>query len=609
MKPHLTWMCCGLMVLSGCSCWDTTVRSQSPDDAEPDGPRTLLVGELAVPYGMFPTKVEAVGLVTGLKGTGSDPAPSPQRAALLEEMKTRGVDKPNAVLASTDTALVLIRGVLRPGIQKGDRFDVELRIPSQSETTSLRGGYLLETRLKELAVLNQQIHEGHTLAAAQGPVMVDPAAGRKEDRVLLGRGRVLGGAVALKPRQLGLVLKPNHQSVLKNVRNSARIEKAVNGRFHSFRNGVKIGVASAQNDKFVELTVHPDYKNNISRYLQLVRSVALRETAAQRSQRVAELKRRLLDPESSAEVALQLEALGSDGVDALLGGIKASDQEVRFYSAEALAYLGRREAAEPLGEAARELPAFRVFALNALSAMEDFAAYEQLRELLTVASAETRYGAFRAMWAMNPGDALVMGERLGGQFSYHVLDSIGPPMIHVTRSRRPEVVIFGQDQRFLTPLAVNAGNDVMVTSSKPEEIAVSKYTVGRSEKRTVSTRVDDVIRAIAELGGTYPDVVQALQEAKAAGALTGRLEVDALPEAGRQYYRSAKKAKPESDPAAMPRRGLFSRVLPKWITGDKSGSGSAATEHEETTQIDSVSARQPHSSKGFLARMMGNGSK
>ena len=80
----------------------------------------------------------------------------------------------------------------------------------------------------------------------------------------------------------------------------------------------------------------------------------------------------------------------------------------------------------------------------------------------------------------------------------------------------------------------------MVTSSGGDEIAVSKYSVqDGDQKRTVSTRVDDVIRAIVELGGTYPDVVQALQEAKNAGALASRFEVDALPEAGRTYHRTA----------------------------------------------------------------------
>ena len=109
-------------------------------------------------------------------------------------------------------------------------------------------------------------------------------------------------------------------------------------------------------------------------------------------------------------------------------------------------------------------------------------------------------------------------------------------MIHVTRNRKAEVVLFGQDQRFLTPLLANAGKEIMVTSTAEGEISVSKFAPHEADqKRVVSTRVDDVIRAIVELGGTYPDVVQAIQEAKANGCLEGRFEIDALPEAGRSY--------------------------------------------------------------------------
>ncbi len=51
-----------------------------------------------------------------------------------------------------------------------------------------------------------------------------------------------------------------------------------------------------------------------------------------------------------------------------------------------------------------------------------------------------------------------------------------------------------------------------------------------------------MIRAIVELGGTYPDVVQALQQAKADGALPSRFEVDALPQPGRRYDRDVQQA-------------------------------------------------------------------
>jgi hypothetical protein len=59
--------------------------------------------------------------------------------------------------------------------------------------------------------------------------------------------------------------------------------------------------------------------------------------------------------------------------------------------------------------------------------------------------------------------------------------------------------------------------------------------------------VDEVIRAIVEVGGTYPDVVQALQQAKASNSLAGRLEIDALPEPGRRYDRDVQQASAETE--------------------------------------------------------------
>ena len=118
------------------------------------------------------------------------------------------------MLASGNVSLVLIQAYLRPGIQKGDRFDIDVRIPSQSETTSLRGGYLLETRLAEMAVLDNQYHHGKLLALAKGPVLVDPTADPKKDRIAVCRGRIPGGGVLLESRPMGLVLLPDYQKVV-----------------------------------------------------------------------------------------------------------------------------------------------------------------------------------------------------------------------------------------------------------------------------------------------------------------------------------------------------------------------------------------------------------
>jgi flagellar basal body P-ring protein FlgI len=538
MKRVQAWIIIGILtMLCGCSWFGgKNVRSQSPDDKE-STKKKRLVGDLAVPYGLYPVRIEAIGLVTGLKATGSDPPPSPQRTELLDEMRANGVENPDKILKTNSTSLVLVQAVLRPGIQAGERFDVEFRVPNHSDTTSLRGGYLLEVRLRELAALGGQYHEGSVLAMAEGPVLVDPSADPKKDRTMATRGRALGAGYAKKSRPLGLVLKPGSQ----NIMNSSRVANAVNKRFNIYEGGSKVGVAKAKTDQYVELVVHPRYKDNINRYVQVVRAVAISETPSERLERLNRLSDEILDRETAAFAALQLEAINQDGMPALLKAVESSDPEVRFYAAEALAYLDRHEAVDPLAEAAEKEPALRVHALTALSAMQDPAAFDQLKDMLSLPSAETRYGAFRSLWTMNNRDPFVRGDVFGDQFHYHSLDVSGPAMIHVTRSRLQEVVLFGKDQTFKTPMKLQAGNQIIVKGEESGEVTVSKFSVKEADqKRFVSNKVDEVIRAIAELGGTYPDVVQALQEAKAAGALTSRFEVDTLPEAGRTYERVAK---------------------------------------------------------------------
>ncbi|MBN1393968.1 MAG: flagellar basal body P-ring protein FlgI [Pirellulales bacterium] len=582
-----TAICLSLLAIAFGGCNGLDLRPPSPEEplAVEQERHRKLVGDLAVPTGMEPIRVEDVALVTKLQGTGSDPSPSPQRAALLDEMKKRGVENPNRVLASGNVSLVMVVGWLRAGIQEGDRFDVEVRTLTHSETTSLRGGYLLETRLKEMAVLGNQIRNGHVQGLAEGPVLVDPAAG-PDDKILLCRGRVLGGGVSLISRSIGLVLTPGNIS----VRNSSQAANAVNKRFHTYENGLKTGMANAKTNEYIELKIHPRYKDNIPRYVRVVRAVPIRETASQRMQRIAGLKDSLLnDPAAAAESAIRLEAIGAEGEDALLEGIRSKNPETRFYAAEALAYLDRREAAEPLSEIARSQPAFRVFALTALSAMTDYIAYDKLCELLSEPSAETRYGAFRALWSMDKEKPLVKGELMGDQFYYHVLDVDGPPMIHVTRNRLPEIVVFGSQQQLLTPLSFSAGNEIMITSKGKNEISISKFSVQEADqKRIVSTRVDEVIRAVVELGGTYPDVVQALQEAKKCGALKSRFEVDALPEAGRSFDREI---------------------------AAKEGPGGDLNHHNEGVEAgDSDKKKSPNNNdseeksntkKGFFAKMLG----
>ncbi len=580
---------------AGCTQSLLRSRSQSPEAGESEAAEnaTKLVGKYAAPYGTNFVKVEAPVLITGLAGTGSDPVPGPQRAALLADMQARGVVNPNKVLASPNTSLAWARGFLPPGVQKGDRIDIEVRTPAQSESTSIRGGFMMEARMKEMAVLAGQVRDGHVLSLAQGPVLVNPVSQSSSDPVARTRGMVLGGGVALKSRPLGLILRSQDKSVYL----SKQIGDSLNRRFHTFSRGTKQGVATPKTDDYIELEIHPRYKHNLTRYMRVVRSVPLFESPQQQLTRLELLERQLLDPVTSAQAALRLEAIGKDSIGVLKKGIEAKDPEVRFYAAEALAYLDESCAVPALTEAAKNEPAFRAFALTALSALNDLHAADALRELFDVTSAETRYGAFRALWAMNERDPQLRGEHLGDKFWLHVIPSAGPAMIHVTHSYRPEVVVFGEGQQFQLPLALEAGNSIIVKSQADGRISIARFSTDASdERRTVENRVDEVIRAIADLGGDYPDVVQALQQARTNGALASRFEVDAVPERGRVYDRNRKLASggtvktleqlaAEDDAeigdddgaqSSEPLPNLFGGGIPKF--GDSSSGGDASEE-------------------------------
>ena len=544
-------------------CMSPILRQQSPDRAgdEGDAREALLIGDWAHPYGMNYVKLESVSLVTGLSGTGDDPPPSPQRTRIMDEMKRREIESPNEVLASPNTAVVLVKGFLRPGIQAGDRFDIEVRSPSRSNTSSLRGGKLLETRLAETAILDSQIREGHLMAVANGAVLVDPSAGPDEAAIAT-KGRILSGGIATKSRNLGLIVYHERRS----VRTSQQMGNAINTRFHSFVEGSQQGIATPKTDDFVELRLHPRYKDNVGRFMRVVRNLAVGESPEHLQQRLQLLREQLLDPVTSATAALRLEAIGSDqAVEILEEGITNSDPEVRFYAAEALAYLDRTSGVEPLATAAREEPAFRAHALAALSAMDDGAAYDSLRNLLAVKSAETRYGAFRALRTMSPNDKVLRGEDMKGLFTYHILDVPGQPMVHATSSHHPEIVLFGHDHPLELPLVLDAGPRILVNGLSGAQIKVSHFSE-TTQQRVVPNDVDSVVRAVVELGGTYPDVVQMLQQAKEAGSLQSRFRVNALPEVGRT---PSKKGSGEDD-SDEPRQETLELGTPESaLFGDK----------------------------------------
>ena len=268
-----------------------------------------------------------------------------------------------------------------------------------------------------------------------------------------------------------------------------------------------------------------EYRDNVIRYVNVVLAISFYETADELNERVDRLAQQLLITESSEFASLQLEAIGSTNakvVDAIRRGMDSTNDAVRFNSAITSAYFNirqdRQKTARILAEFARTNATYRPAALATLGvAMKtSFDVDSELRKLLSEPNIETRYGAFRALWTRNPSDYMIQGENMADQFGYHCLNCGGASYVHVSQSTRPEIVLFNYDRIYLQGAVEIEANPRLTIRADEDGIVVKQYAAGDGvdEQRRVSYKVDDVIRAIVELGGTYPDVVSFLTQAK-----------------------------------------------------------------------------------------------
>lgn len=524
---------------------ETTVDADDLDDEFETKIETPLVGEYTNITGLNSIVLQGVGLVVGLDATGGDPPPSSARTILREDMVRRGVEKPNEVLRSRNSALVFVRAYLPPMVRDGNRyrkpdtFDVEVRLPANSDATSLNGGWLMPTRLTEHALVpGQGVMKGHEYAVAKGPILVSTGEGRDKESMagVVRRGRIPGGAASTTERNLALFLRNN----FRGFRNSKRIADRIGKRFfHYNEHGQRLPLAEAKTDQQIELKVHPRYKENYARYLKVIRNIAFRESDVARQLRLQQLESELNDPDTSEIASLRLEAIGETAVPFLKRALKNQKLEVRFHAAMALAYLEDASGVDALVEAARNEPAFRSFAFAALSVVDDSDAHLGLKSLLDETSIETRYGAFRALSILDEYDPFIAGENLEDRFMLHVLETKGEPLVHLTQHQRSEIVLFGADQKFALPLIVSAGAKIRVQGQTgSDKVVISRYEAGRKDQRfEVSPRISDVILKVVEAGASYPDVVQMLVQAERQHNLPGQIAIDALPASGRMYER------------------------------------------------------------------------
>ncbi|MDO5581358.1 MAG: flagellar basal body P-ring protein FlgI [Planctomycetia bacterium] len=538
-------------VIAGCNKTpDDPVKKEQAKVLENKG---RLIGDLASPINMHFAKMEGIALIRGLNNTGANEPPSTYQQLVLKDLN-RDVEKKKTAqqeIASMSTAIVLLEANIPPGAKKGDRLDVEVSLPKNSEATSIEGGYI-ETVSMHQFMAKDMIRTGDKLGSASGSVVLDPQLLKKGDVRALKKGRIIGGAVVSKDRPVWLQLKDGEQTV--GV--AQRVEDVINSRFSYIKNGIKKNVAEARAPAIrISIIIPEEYKENVNRFMNVLCSISFFESPSDLKKRLDELKLKLLDPQTSELASLQLEAIGPNHeavLEILRSGMASSDSSVRFHSAISVAYMNpikdRNDAANILADLARDHAKLRPAALAVLGTClkTSFQADNRLREFLASEDNELRYGAFRALWTRNSRDYMIQGENMGDQFSYHALNCGGPPMVHLTHSKRPEIVLFTKDNIFMQgDFNIEAGSRITVRSDK-SEVIVKKYNTGVDDQRIVSYRLDEVIRAIVDVGGTYPDMIQFLckaQEQNHLLAYSGQklwncpLAIDALPSNSSSFKR------------------------------------------------------------------------
>jgi Flagellar P-ring protein/HEAT repeats len=531
-------------------------------------------------------KIEGIGLVIGLEGTGSEPAPSAQTTKLLDEMRKSGVQHPERLFrglgGASNASIVIVRASFPAGLTTKDKFDLEIELPPASATTSLAGGWLVEAQLGQKAMTREGEKDDKIIAAGRGPIMVGNDLKPGDPKV----GRILGGGRGKEDSPYLLSIKEARRS----GKTSQLLENVVKQRFHQVEGADRKGMAVAKTDSSLVLKVPKIYHHNQDRYHLVIKYLSLVDNPTLREQRLERWGKELLDPKKAGLAALKLEGMGVNAIPTLKKALDSPDETCRFFAAESLAYLNDGDSAVVLSEVARKKPEFRAFALKAMASMDQSASLIQLRKLMAEPEYELRYGAFDALRTLDPTDpflgkvrvldevpetepaedmAMKFGDRpirkpkaaVEEPFSLYVVDCEGPPMIHVSRNLRCEVVIFGRDQKMLTPIVLGSGGPLLLNASdgdsKVQLCKITSKTLDYPETKVNCTlEVAEVIREMANLGASYPDIATVLGAASVQKNLPGPFVIDALPAPNKAYDKAQLASEASKKDDALKKTGL-----------------------------------------------------
>ncbi len=533
---------CLLFGLIGCG--PDLMRGKTDDETDRERYDIRVIRDVATIGNAEPLHLGGVGLVTGLDGTGGDCPNNSYRNLLEDQLRKAGNHNVKEILSSPGNAMVVVTAQVPPGTREGEAFDIEVSLPPGSKATSLRGGVLQHCKLFTYAQASRlrsdlngssELVLGHAVASAEGPLLAGMGIDKDADESRLKKARIWNGGHSKITASLRIVLNSDKQQASL----AGLIANRLNETYHgAFGPGSKMEVAVAHDNVGIDLNVPPRYRYNLPHFLRVVLATPLHvpgDTVGEGAGYKQRLAADLLDPNRTVSAALRLEALGDSSATALKAGLKSDNVKVRFSAAEALAYLGNSAGVDELGTIIVQQPFLRAYGLTALASLNHKAGNAKLRDILTgpLNNDEVRYGAFRALRTVDDRDEAVAGILLNDAFWLHHVAPRAEPFIHISSTKRPEIVIFGGAAKLAVPFGLRAGDFCVTATENDVDHCLVSYVAlhaGTPERRECPLTVDDVLRTLAEMGASYPEALEILQQADLSKCLSSRLRADALPQ-------------------------------------------------------------------------------
>lgn len=493
----------GVLPLASCSSNKKPVRLPQPEAVASDVPEILrnTIGAECMIGGLEPTLATGYGLVVGLNGTGSKEIPLPVRTEITKLMERMGVGRASGTLAGMtpdqliddpNTAVVTVEALIPPGSPKGSRFDVLVRAVPGSSTTSLEGGHLWTTELREGPLVTAG-PDRRVFATASGAIFINPfadpavSASPEANKVI---GRVLNGGEASIGIPLSVTLNnPSHAR-------ARAIAGAINARFPEGPG--REPTARGRNEELVAINVPYAYAERTAEFVQLIRHMRIdQQFAPEWAMRYVRALKEM--PEMADRLGWCLEALGEGAIPAVRDLYDYSEVRPRFTALRVGAKLGDIRAVPYLQELVEQgRGSIRIDAVKLLGQVgSDPSVNRFLRGLLDDPDLAVRINAFESL--LERADPIIRRTAVEEKFVLAEVPS-EDPMIYITQQGQPTIALFGASSEVQRPTLIRAWDGRLMMEAPVEgeiRLFYRDFRTGQSTSISGQGTLGALIRRLA----------------------------------------------------------------------------------------------------------------